>query len=1689
MDSDAANPDSASLTFTIRVQEDLVPTFEQASIPDKTYVQNLAIDSEALPAATGGDGVLTYTISPDLPTGLIFDPATRLLSGTPAAPQLATLYTYTATDSDAANPDSASLTFTVTVAEDLVPTFQQVSIPDKTYVQNLAIDSEALPAATGGDGVLTYTISPDLPTGLNFDPATRLLSGTPAAPQLATLYTYTATDSDTANPDSASLTFTVTVAEDLVPTFQQVSIPDKNYVQNLAIDSEALPAATGGDGVLTYTISPDLPTGLNFDPATRLLSGTPAAPQPATLYTYTAMDSDAANPDSASLTFTIRVQEDLVPTFEQASIPDKTYVQNLAIDSEALPAATGGDGVLTYTISPDLPTGLIFDPATRLLSGTPAAPQLATLYTYTATDSDAANPDSASLTFTVTVAEDLVPTFQQVSIPDKTYVQNLAIDSEALPAATGGDGVLSYAISPDLPAGLYFDPATRLLSGTPTAPQLATLYTYTATDSDTANPDSASLTFTVTVAEDLVPTFQQASIPDKTYVQNLAIDSEALPAATGGDGVLSYAISPDLPAGLYFDPATRLLSGTPAAPQPATLYTYTATDNDTANPDSASLTFTIRVQEDLVPTFEQASIPDKFYVQNLPIDSETLPAATGGDGVLTYAISPDLPAGLNFDPATRLLSGTPAAPQPATLYAYTATDSDAANPDSASLPFTIRVQEDLAPTFEQASIPDKTYVQNLAIDSEALPAATGGDGVLTYAISPDLPTGLNFDPATRLLSGTPAAPQPATLYTYTATDSDAANPDSASLTFTIRVQEDLMPTFEQASIADKSYERGLAIVSEALPAATGGDGALTYAISPDLPAGLAFDPATRLLSGTPTAPQPATLYTYTATDSDTAGPDTAALAFTITVEAIALVDISAAVAEVGEGDDHTPIAVTVTLSEAVLGDVTITLASTGSARLGSDFDLASDEVTVVEGSTQATTTITPIRDLEAEGDEIITLDIDSLVGNGEIGVSSSVHIDIRDLGSLSKDEYAELNAYMLFSGGEPYDIDTDALYLAYVVRNTGRVAASPTEAALLTTTDYYSENRQFRRLTAWRPVPALEPSGRSVGTIRVPFRDLVPGSNNYLVFVVSPVAEEAPDSGNVRDLTAVFLTDGRRIPTTCTGFTRDTQPGTPDPLFEQQWALRNTGQMSFAANGGVAGEDLNMEQTLADGPTGAGVQVAVVDSGLEICHPDLAANVEPGLSYNFNHPYWFGAKADDPFPPTVFGDHGTSVAGLIAAAANNGIGGRGVAPQAHLRGFNFLEGQFNVPSSKFDSLGMSSESPRSDDVHVFNMSFGSSGSANSLDADERELFRVGVSDLRDGRGALYVKTAGNAFNHCTELDDDGQPVAPRLDLSVELGCFAANLDGTNNLPYVTVIGAFSANGERSSYSSAGATLWVVAPAGEFGRDRPAMITTDQMGSARGYVLRPRGLAAGTDANPLGDYTSIFSGTSAAAPNASGAVALLLETQPELTWRDVKHVLAKTARPLHTDIPPVRVAFGGTPAVLQHGWITNAAGYRFHNWYGFGAIDVDAAVALAATHAPNSLGAFIESGPFRLATGVTVPDHDGGGLTQTQNATGLSRTANIEAVQLRIEVTHDSPRELGFELTSPSGTRNVINPVFNEALYGVDNPLDWTILSNAFYGESPTGQWTLNVIDAAEGTIGALDAWSLIFYLGEHPEDN
>ena len=119
-----------------------------------------------------------------------------------------------------------------------------------------------------------------------------------------------------------------------------------------------------------------------------------------------------------------------------------------------------------------------------------------------------------------------------------------------------------------------------------------------------------------------------------------------------------------------------------------------------------------------------------------------------------------------------------------------------------------------------------------------------------------------------------------------------------------------------------------------------------------------------------------------------------------------------------------------------------------------------------------------------------------------------------------------------------------------------------------------------------------------------------------------------------------------------------------------------------------------------------------------------------------------------------------------------------------------------------------------------------------------------------------------------------------------------------------------------------------------------MMTTDQSGCGQGYVSvysYPRNefndcwdyIDGPHPDNPNGNYTSSFNGTSAAAPSVSGGVAVLLGAYPDLTWRDVKHIMANTARKNDSTRSYTRNGLD------QYNWNANAAGYSHHYWYGFG----------------------------------------------------------------------------------------------------------------------------------------------------------
>ena len=403
-------------------------------------------------------------------------------------------------------------------------------------------------------------------------------------------------------PDLAipGVTATLTINDapasgDTAPTFGTATIEAQFYTQGTAITPLTLPAATGGEAPIAYTLTPAIP-GLTFNPTTRVLTGTPlTVGVTETTYTVGDTDDNIAASDTDTLTFTITVEApDTAPTFGTATIEAQFYTQGTAITPLTLPAATGGNAPIAYTLTA-IP-GLRFNASNRVLTGTPLTAGV-TQVTYTVgdTDDNIAASDTDTLTFTITVQPaDIAPTFGGATVSAQTYTVNLPITPLTLPPAIGGNGAITYALAPAAtPAGLTFNAATRVLSGTPTTVAAATDYTYTAGDTDgsPAGTDETTLTFSITIEANTAPAFASTTRLDYSDIaQNRMVTPITLPAATGGNGATVYTLAA-LPAGLTFNAATRVIAGTPQAIVAEMDYTYTAADSDgdTLSTDEATL--------------------------------------------------------------------------------------------------------------------------------------------------------------------------------------------------------------------------------------------------------------------------------------------------------------------------------------------------------------------------------------------------------------------------------------------------------------------------------------------------------------------------------------------------------------------------------------------------------------------------------------------------------------------------------------------------------------------------------------------------------------------------------------------------------------------------------------------------------------------------------------------------------------------------------------------------------------------------------------------------------------------------------------------------------------------------------------------------------------------------------------------
>jgi subtilisin family serine protease len=552
-----------------------------------------------------------------------------------------------------------------------------------------------------------------------------------------------------------------------------------------------------------------------------------------------------------------------------------------------------------------------------------------------------------------------------------------------------------------------------------------------------------------------------------------------------------------------------------------------------------------------------------------------------------------------------------------------------------------------------------------------------------------------------------------------------------------------------------------------------------------------------------------------------------------------------------------------------------------------------------------------------------------------------------------------------------------------------------------------------------------------------------------------------------------------------------------DPLLPNQWHVQNTGQNAFSTTLPVAGNDMDVTGAWTMGLSGKGIKVGVIDSGLEAAHEDLAANVDLTHSYNFitgtNDPTRQAADLGD--------DHGTQVAGIIGAVAFNGKGGRGVAYNVTLRGYNFTAP--TVPPTVANFGKAMGSDPISADNDLFNASFEASPEY-SLPAfsGAYEALTQTTLTLRSNLGASIVNAAGNDFVNLA-----GAP-AGACDLANQFGVGCGDTAGDERrggYPPI-IVAALNANGVHAEYSNTGSSVWIAAPGGEYGADvsvipaqffsqlgdpidaiQPAIVTTARTGCVNAsqafFNQTPpvsMNLLDDQGTNPLApqcEYTAQMNGTSAATPNTAGTIAMMLEANPLLSVRDIKYILAKTAKhvdPSFTAITSTNI-ISGASITLEQGWVMNAAGFAFSNRYGFGGADAAAAVAMAKTYTSFLPPLQVSTGNYAFtaapAASVVPPASASGGSIPYTVSESFS---TVEFVQVGVSLSSTPAMFCNqIELTSPSGTKSILMHTAN-GFQNTSVPLS-RFESNAFYGEPVNGTWLLTFFDfcAASGTPTAL----------------
>ncbi|CCD25707.1 kexin KEX2 NDAI_0F03890 [Naumovozyma dairenensis CBS 421] len=437
------------------------------------------------------------------------------------------------------------------------------------------------------------------------------------------------------------------------------------------------------------------------------------------------------------------------------------------------------------------------------------------------------------------------------------------------------------------------------------------------------------------------------------------------------------------------------------------------------------------------------------------------------------------------------------------------------------------------------------------------------------------------------------------------------------------------------------------------------------------------------------------------------------------------------------------------------------------------------------------------------------------------------------------------------------------------------------------------------------------------------------------------------------------------------------------------------------------GNDVNVKKLWYENITGEGIVVAIVDDGLDYENPDLKDNFSAEGSWDFND------NTQLPKPRLADDYHGTRCAGEIAATKDNGFCGIGVAYNAKVAGIRILSGELTaedeaaslVHALDVNDIYSCSWGPKDDGTHL----------QGPTDLVKKAMIR-GTSDGRDKKGAIYVFASGNG------------------------GAFGdnCNYDGYTNSIYSITIGALDHKGLHPPYSESCSAVMAVT-----------------YSSGSGEYIHSTDIG-----NKCSDH---HGGTSAAAPLAAGIFSLVLQVNPNLTWRDLQYISILSSKQVN---------------VNDGNWNKGALGKPYSHKYGYGKIDAYEMANLARDWENVNAQSWFYSKTHNVSKSTNVvADTLQSSIKIDKQDLEDANLKRIEHVTVTVHIDTVVRGATTIDLVSPDGMVSNLG-VIRKRDVSSEGFQDWTFMSVAHWGESGVGEWKLKVRTTQEGNEVKFKTWRI-----------